>query len=272
MTVMGRPAGRPQVIAHRGSSAARAEHTLGAYVQALDDGAEALEADVRLTADGHLVCVHDRRIDRTTNARGVVSTLTLDELNDVDAGSWKTPWADLDDEGAELDLEHNRVLTLRRLLEVVRDYDREVEVAIETKHPTRYAGLVERRLVDVLEEFAWTGAGAPVRVMSFSGVALTRVQRLAPELEVVLIIEGTSWQVTRGILRPGWIAGPAVKELRQHPKLAGRLRKRGHRIHAWVVNTAEDLELCLSLNVEAVMTDRPDHILELLDGRRAEGV
>ena len=269
---MHKPAGRVQVVAHRGSSASRAEHTLGAYVKALDDGADALECDVRLTADGHLVCVHDRRIDRTTNARGVVSTLTLDQLNDLDAASWKTPWAELDDESAEVDQEQNRVLTLRRLFEVVRDYDRVIDLAVETKHPTRYAGLVERRLVDLLDEFGWAGAGSPVRVLSFSGLALTRVQRLAPELEVVMIIEGQSWQVTRGMLRPGWIAGPGIAELRQHPRLAGRLRKAGHRIHVWVVNTPEDLELCLSIGAEAVMTDRPDFILGLLDGAQGMGV
>ena len=52
---MHKPEGRPQVVAHRGSSATKAEHTLGAYVKALDEGADALECDVRLTADGHLV-------------------------------------------------------------------------------------------------------------------------------------------------------------------------------------------------------------------------
>ena len=269
---MHKPAGRPQVVAHRGSSAARAEHTLGAYVQALDDGADALECDVRLTADGHLVCVHDRRIDRTTNARGVVSTLTLDQLNDLDAASWKTPWAELDDEGVEMDQEHNRVLTLRRLLEVARDYERVVPLAVETKHPTRYAGLVERRLVELLDEFGWAGPGSPVRVLSFSGVALTRVQRLAPGLEVVFCIEGTSWRVTRGILRPGWIAAPGIKELRQHRRLAGRLTSHGHRLHVWVVNTPEDLELCLDVGAEAVITDRPDHILRLLDEARPRSV
>ena len=272
MGVMHTPAGRPQVVAHRGSSAARAEHTLGAYVKALDDGADAVECDVRLTADGHLVCVHDRRIDRTTNARGVVSTLTLDQLNDLDAASWKTPWSDLDDEAAERDQDEDRVLTLRRLFEMVRDYDRVVDLAVETKHPTRYAGLVERRLVDLLKEFGWTGADSPVRVLSFSGLALTRVQRLAPQLEVALVIEGQSWQVTRGMLSPGWIAAPGITELRQHPRLAGRLRKQGHRIHVWVVNTPEDLELCLSIGAEAVMTDRPDFILRLLDGAQGLGV
>src|SRR4051794_41221963 len=57
---------RPLVIAHRGSSLAEPEHTLRAYVRAIDEGADALECDVRLTADSHLVCVHDRRVNRTS--------------------------------------------------------------------------------------------------------------------------------------------------------------------------------------------------------------
>src|SRR3954462_1369350 len=138
-----RAAGRPQVVAHRGSSSSRAEHTLGAYRQALEEGAEALECDVRLTADGHLVCVHDRRIDRTSNGQGVVSTLELAELDSLDWASWKQPWNDLDDEAPEPGIESGRILTLEQLLDMVRDWGQPVDIAIETKHPTRYAGLVE---------------------------------------------------------------------------------------------------------------------------------
>ena len=261
------PLDRPQVVAHRGSSEAKAEHTLGAYVTALDEGADGLECDVRLTADGHLVCVHDRRIDRTTNARGPVSTMTLEQLDELDAAFWKRPWADLDDEYEEPERDLNRVLTLRRLFETVRDYDRVIDLAIETKHPTRYGGLVERRLVDLVDEFGWAGADSPVRIMSFSGVALSRVQRLAPELEVVLLIESSvSWKVVQGMLRPGWIAGPGIQALKTKHRLAGRLREAGNRIHVWIVNNQADLDLCLDLGVEAVITDRPGHILSLLRG------
>ena len=61
---------RPQVVAHRGASHEIAEHTLGAYIAALDAGAGGLECDVRLTVDGHLVCVHDRDLRRTVSHRG----------------------------------------------------------------------------------------------------------------------------------------------------------------------------------------------------------
>jgi glycerophosphoryl diester phosphodiesterase len=252
------PAGRPQVVAHRGSSHSTAEHTLGAYLQALDEGADALECDVRLTADGHLVCVHDRRVDRTADARGVVSTMELHQLNELDFSTWKNPWADLDDEAPEVDEETRKVLTVRRLLEAVRDYDKPVDLAIETKHPTRYAGLVERRLVETLADFGWAGPGSPVRVMSFSRVALFRVGRLAPDLEQVLLIDRQrSWRLAKELVNGKSILGPGIRLLRAHPRLGRLLIGRGRRLHVWTVNTEQDLELCLDLGVEAVITDRP---------------
>jgi len=82
----------PLVVAHRGASAHRAEHTLAAYALAayalaLEQGSDGLECDVRLTGDGHLVCVHDRRIDRTSTGRGAVSAMDLTALAAHEFGS-----------------------------------------------------------------------------------------------------------------------------------------------------------------------------------------
>jgi glycerophosphoryl diester phosphodiesterase len=259
---------RPQVVAHRGASHDNAEHTLGAYVAALDEGAEGFECDVRLTADGHLVCVHDRDLRRTASQRRIVSTMELAELNELDIASWKNPWADLDDEAPDRDESLDRVLTLRRLLEMVADYDRRIEVAVETKHPTRYAGLVEKRVVEMLRDFGWDRAGTPARVMSFSYTALQRVERLTPEVPLVQLIDHAGyWPMLRRAIGKDWIVGPGIDELREHPKLGTRLARSGHDIHVWTVNTEADLELCLDLGVKVVITDRPKEILRLLDAR-----
>jgi glycerophosphoryl diester phosphodiesterase len=226
------------VVAHRGSSHLQPEHTLAAYVAALDEGAEGLECDVRMTADGHLVCVHDRRVDRTANGHGLVSTMELAQLD---------------------------VLSLRRLLETVADYDRPVDLAIETKHPTRYGGLVERRLVDLLETFGWAGKDSRVRVMSFSWKALNRVKKLAPELELVLLVDHPySWKLSRNLIAEDWIAGPGIGLLREYPRVAARLKRSGRRIHVWTVNDAADLDLCLRLGAEAVISDKPAETLSRL--------
>jgi glycerophosphoryl diester phosphodiesterase len=256
---------RPQVVAHRGASHENAEHTLGAYLKALEQGAEALECDVRLTADGHLVCVHDRDLRRIASNKGVVSAMELAELNQLDFTSWKNPWGDLDDEAPDRDPERDGVLTLRRLLETVAGYERRVELAIETKHPTRYAGLVEKRTVELLQEFGWHGADSPARLMSFSYVALQRIRRLAPDLRVVMLIEhARHWPVLRPLVEDDWVIGPWVATLRKHPAFAQRLADSGREMHVWTVNTEAELQTCLDLGVQAVITDRPKFILELL--------
>ena len=261
----GEPGGRPQVVAHRGASATQAEHTLAAYVAALDEGAEALECDVRLTADGHLVCVHDRDLKRTAQQRRLVSSMELSQLEELDFASWKHPWAEMDDEAPEMDPELGKVLTLRRLLETVASYPRPVELAIETKHPTRFGGLVERRLVELLDDFGWAGPSSPVRVMSFSWIALRRVRRLAPDLRLVYLIDSvTDWARARPFMEHDWIAGPGIKVLQKHPEMIRRIREAGTEIHVWTVNKHPDIDLCRRLGVSAVITDKPGETLRYL--------
>lgn len=257
---------RPQVVAHRGASFDNPEHTLGAYVQAIRDGAEALECDVRLTADGHLVCVHDRDLRRTASSKGLISTMELADLDQLEFASWKNPWAALDDEAGERDPDLDRVLTLRRLMETVAEADKPIELAIETKHPTRYGGLVERRLVEALAEFGWTGPDSPVRVMSFSYVALQRMQRLAPDLRLVMLIEkARHWPMLKPVVEDDWILGPGIDTLTRHPKFGQKLLRTGRELHVWTVNTRDQLDLCRSLGVRAVITDKPAQLLDWLE-------
>jgi glycerophosphoryl diester phosphodiesterase len=257
---------RPQVVAHRGASFENAEHTRRAYLEAIREGAEALECDVRLTADGHLVCVHDRDLKRIASSRGLVSTMELADLDRLEFSSWKNPWAALDDEVDGPDDDLDKVLTLRRLLETVADADRPIKLAIETKHPTRYGGLVERRLVEALDEFGWTGQDSPVRVMSFSNVALQRMQRLAPRLPLVMLIDkARHWPMLKPVVDDSWMLGPGVFALAKHPKFAERMVRSGRDLHVWTVNTQEHLDLCRSLGVSAVITDRPRAVLGWLD-------
>ncbi|QHC26469.1 glycerophosphodiester phosphodiesterase family protein [Streptomyces sp. GS7] len=269
--------GRPaiSVIAHRGASEDAPEHTLAAYRKAIEDGADALECDVRLTADGHLVCVHDRRVNRTSNGRGAVSALELADLAALDFGSWKDDLAAagrLVDPSEEPDRqtddpERTSVLTLERLLELVADADRRVELAIETKHPTRWAGQVEERLVELLARFGHTKPAtgpdwtSQVRVMSFSARSLHRVRAAAPDIPGVYLMQFLTPRHRDGRLPPGVrIAGPGVRILRAHPEYVARAHRAGHQVHVWTVNDPSDVELCQELGVNAVITNRPKEV------------
>jgi glycerophosphoryl diester phosphodiesterase len=256
---------RPLVFAHRGGADALPEHTLGAYLRALDEGADGLECDVRLTRDGHLVCVHDRRLNRTSNGRGLVSTKTLAELDALDFGSWHPRFPG--DEEPLPDL--TRLLTLDRLLETVIDTGRDVRLLIETKHPSRYGAEVERRLVETLRKFgladARPGRRVHVTVMSFAALALRRVRASAPDIPTVYLLEILPPGVGRGRLPFGArIAGPGIGLVRARPALVPAVRAAGHQAYVWTVNEEADLDLVLEHRVDGVITDRPKFVIDRL--------
>ncbi|MCX4699501.1 glycerophosphodiester phosphodiesterase [Streptomyces sp. NBC_01352] len=263
---------RIQVVAHRGASEEAPEHTLAAYRKAIEDGADALECDVRLTADGHLVCVHDRRVNRTSNGRGAVSALELADLAALDFGSrktrefWRTRDEEPDWEFRPEDREDTSVLTLERLLELVADAGRRVELAIETKHPTRWAGQVEERLLVLLKRFGLdapaSAAESSVRVMSFSARSLHRVRAASPTLPTVYLMQFVSPRLRDGRLPAGvGIAGPSIRIVRNHPAYIERLKRAGNQVHVWTVNEPEDVDLCVDLGVDAIITNRPRAVL-----------
>ncbi|MEV8043660.1 glycerophosphodiester phosphodiesterase [Streptomyces griseoluteus] len=258
-----------QVVAHRGASEDAPEHTLAAYRKAIEDGADALECDVRLTADGHLVCVHDRRVNRTSNGRGAVSALELSDLSALDFGSWKGRAGrdeEPDWEHRPEDREETSVLTLERLLQLVADAGRRVELAIETKHPTRWAGQVEERLLALLRRYGLhapaSHEASPVRVMSFSARSLHRVHAAAPALPLVLLAQFATPRLRDGRLPEGvTIAGPSLRIARGHPAYVRRLKEAGHQVHVWTVNDPADVDLCVELGVDAIITNRPREVL-----------
>jgi glycerophosphoryl diester phosphodiesterase len=238
---------KPMVIAHRGASAQFAEHTEFAYAQAIEAGADALECDVRLTRDAQLVCVHDRTVDRTSNGHGIVAERTLDQLKSLDFSSWK---------GAPEQFPEG-VLTLVELLDLIKSARRPVRLYIETKHPSRFSGLVEKELVGVLGEYGWL-SGEVVTVMSFAELALRRLRLLAPELPRVLLLDRIHRRIREGQL-PGAtsIAGPSLALLRRHPELVDQVHRHDGQVMVWTVNELGDVRFARDLGVDAIITDDP---------------
>jgi len=260
------------VVAHRGASDVAAEHTLAAYQAAVAAGADAVECDVRLSADGHLVCVHDRRVDRTSDGAGAVSALELADLATLDFGSWRGGEVGVD----LLDDASRRVLTLRGLLGYLADAGWPAQLAVETKHPTRAGPRVERALVDTLDRFGLAhprlGRASPVRVMSFSAVSLRRMRAAAPSVPAVYLMGRVPLHRRDGRL-PVHVgaAGPALSVLRAHPEYVARLHARGAAVHVWTVDEPDDLDFVLDLGVDAVITNRPAAALAAVAARSSRG-
>lgn len=250
-------AGSPRVFAHRGASEKLPEHTLEAYLRALQERADGLECDVRLTRDGHLVCHHDRRLDRTSNGRGLVGARTLEELRRLDFGSWH-------DGGRPVP-----VLTLDRLLRVIRAMRQPVHLLVDVKHPGRYGRHLERRLVALLHHHGLVHPTANdrvrVSVMSFSPLALRRLRRLAPAVPTVQLLERPppDIRITRWPFG-AYAAGPSLHLVRARPGLIPALRAAGYPVYVWTVNEPADVDLAVGQGADGVITDRPAQTLARL--------
>lgn len=234
------------MLAHRGSSIAAPENTMAAMQLAVEEGADALETDVRLTRDRQVVCHHDADLDRTSDATGKVYSRSLAELEDVDFGAGQG------------------VLTLRRLVEFCRDQPRPLGLSIETKHPSRFSWHVERMVVaELVHALGKHLTGLPfVNVMSFSPMAVRRLAALSPDLERVRL---RSHRAPIPQLSRAHATGLDVRLLRVEPTVVRDCHEVGQRTYVWTVNTVEDMDLCIGLGVDGIITDVPALAREVVD-------
>jgi glycerophosphoryl diester phosphodiesterase len=162
--------GAPHVSAHRGASAKAPENTLAALDRAWRDGATLAEIDVRLTRDGHVVLMHDRSVERTTDGRGPVEAMTREEVRALDAGGWFGPA-----------FRGERVPELR---DVIRWARGKLVLLVELKnYPCRDLPLAERT-VELIEA---TGSSGYVVPAGFDHVLLREIKRAHPHWAVEMI-------------------------------------------------------------------------------------
>jgi glycerophosphoryl diester phosphodiesterase len=267
--------GPPLVFAHRGASAVLPEHTREAYLEAIAQGVDGLECDVRLTRDGELVCIHDAQVDRTSNGKGRVSGSTLDELHQYEYSSWKTDAKTSEAKTSEA--AKPGILTLDELITIALAAGRPLRLLIETKHPSRYGSVVEEQLVALLRRYGLTTpagvaeTGLSVAVMSFSPLAVRRMRALAPDVAVVYLFELMPPAVREGRAPFGAnLLGPGLAAVRSRPDIVRRAQERGHEVYVWTVNERSDIDLMLSLEVDGIISDRPADVLERLARTRPQ--
>ena len=169
------------------------------------------------------------------------------------------------------------MLTLDELIRLVLDWHRPVKLFIETKHPVRYGGLVESRLLALLNRYGIaTPASADLSravVMSFSPAALWRIRRAAPLLPTVLLGEtsrilGGSAATTVGATA----VGPSIRILRERPELVDRAAVKGRALYCWTVDHYEDVRFCRDQGVAWMATNHPGRTKDWLEnGLRGAG-
>lgn len=248
----------PVRIAHRGASGEglAPENTLAAFERAIETGVDAVELDVRATRDGHLVVLHDAELDRTTDATGPVRELTLEQVRQADAGSWR---------GEEY--RGQRVPTLAEVLELCR---RRVLVLVEIKAD----GIAERTL-QVIDDL---GAREQVVVQSFTPEIVRRVKVLQPGIPAALLVGRLPTAPSRlrarrlvtQVLEVGANA-LAIWHATLTPALIEEVRKRAVSLWTWTVDEEIVMRDMVLLGVQGIITNHPDRLNQVLDDLVLDG-
>jgi len=261
-----------RVIGHRGAAGVAPENTLAAIEHGLLAGSDALEVDVHVTADGHLVVIHDDTVDRTTEGSGPVETMTLAETQRLDAGYCFTP-----DGGRTYPFRNTgvRVPTLDAAVAAAGD----LPMIIEVKSPgagqalgdwlgTRRRGApsgpgdLERFIVGGFERDAVAPAAAEARWQ-----CATR-RDLVPFILAGKV--GLRWPMRREI-------DAIMLPIRKGPlrlvtrRFVRRAHDGGLGVFVWTVNRPEVMRALFELGVDGLISDVPARVRRVLDERRAHG-
>ncbi len=243
------------VAAHRGGAALAPENSLAAFRNAIALGADALEFDVHLTADGEPVVIHDATLERTTTGRGVVADTTLAALAGVRL------------RGAGGAVTGERVPTLDQVLALAAPAAVQVLPEIKTAPGGRRYPAIEEKLLVVLRG---RGLGDRATVQAFDPATLRRLRELDPDVRTMLLVSGR--QVSTAGAAPvdavRWAREAGATDLGMDQRLidarvVAAARAANVRLAAWTVNAEVDLRRMLELGVDLVMSDRPDLALTL---------
>lgn len=232
----------PTIFAHRGASAYAPENTLAAFELALAQGAEAIELDVKLSADGHAVVIHDATVDRTTDGRGRVSDMSLAELRSLDAGAFFDP-----------KFRGEKVPTLEEVFEA---FGKRSFINVElTNYKTPGDHLVESVCM-LIKKF---GLQKQILFSSFRASNLSKARALLPDVPRGLLALGGflgAWARSFGFAFGRYQAlHPNLKDVT--PQQIRRVHRLGRRVHVWTVNAADDMHRLFHWDVDAIFTDDP---------------
>lgn len=242
------------IIAHRGFNGVYPEMTRLAYEKALElPGLHGVETDVRLSADGQVMCTHDANTLRTTGEKRWVSMTDAARLKSLNCAHG-TRWAS------------QSMLTLDELIEIVFAHD-DKHLYIETKHPHRHGRMLEEQVCLRLRYHGLLDSER-VHVISFSHAAIRRIGKLAPALETFYLRR--NYEQFFDSTRMGWSRpsgyGISIAHAKLHPE---RIDAPTAPTYMWTVNEEEDIYFALEQGVRVISTDFPDRALAIKAGFEA---
>jgi glycerophosphoryl diester phosphodiesterase len=238
----------PAVIAHRGSSFDAPENTLSAIQKAIDDGADAVEVDVRFTSDSIPVLMHDPTTQRTTNDSQIryISETTLEELQKLDVGSWFDPA-----------FENERIATLEEALLLARQGNIDLYIELKASHPN---------IVNILLElFTRTRMSNHIKLLSFNGLLLEQIKAENDRIETVMLLSSFLGNL-EVLIENTYIDtyGLRYTLIMNNTDYVRRLKESGKKIYVYTVNDPDRIIEMNKLGVDGIISDVPILTRELV--------
>lgn len=254
-------------VAHRGASGYAPEHTLLSYELGEAMKGDYIEIDLQMTKDGELIAMHDETLDRTTNGTGLVKDYTLEEIKQLDAGSW------FNEKYPSYAKEEYAGLKVPTLEEILQKFGSGERYYIETKSPEVYPGM-EEKLLKILKEYKLTGTNVPsskVLIQSFSPESLKKVHALNPDIPLVqLLWYDETAAITDNELEEykKYSIGLGMNFDKIDEEYVQKVREHDLLIHPYTVNQKEDMRKLLDWGVTGMFTNFPDRLQEVLRENR----
>ena len=212
-----------------------------AYENAVKQGADGFECDLRLTKDGVAVLWHDADLKRRANNAAVVHESTYAQLAAI----------------------YPQIVTLDQFIDF--GITEKKSLLLETKHPVPSRTEIENHVVQKLHKEAKRieKAGIDITVMSFSWFAVARVKQLDKSIALTYLIRETTPRLSVRYTSAHSI-GPGIAQLRKKPALAQQIKSAGKKLNVWTVDEPSDIILCRHLGVDNLITNRPAFAREVL--------
>ncbi len=227
---------RPMIIAHRGSSNSAPENTLAALSAAIDERADGVEIDVRMTKDGEIILMHDSTLKRTAGIDYHISKLTYSELADIDVGSWFSS-----------SYQGEKIPTLMEALELCKG---ELTLMIEVKGGQYYEHDIARKIVSDVEEM---GMSQDVIVASFNQNVLKEVKELNSSIVTCLILRFAYGNINE----MEYVDMFSMESYFVYKGIYKNIKNSGKSLAVWTVNDRRQMTSLRDLGIDQVVTDYP---------------
>lgn len=236
-----------KILAHRGASGYAPENTMAAFKKAIELKADGIELDVHLSKDGHLIVMHDETLDRTSNGKGLILNYTLEQLKELDAGSWFSE-----------EFKGEKIPTLNEVLDLIKETS--LYLNIEIKAGYKFYPNIEEKVLNLLNEYNMMKRCI---ISSFDHYCLARVKELNEHINTGILYSAAlyePWEYARSLkvsaLHPDYITldEDFIKGATSH----------NFQINTYTVNDESAMKKLATFKVSSIITNYPDKAREIV--------